>query len=160
MEALEAELSPSLNPGELSTRIAEAEAHLDDGISARIELGLTPADAEREAVEAFGKPRSVAQAIVRPVYVLTVRTRLRWLVAAYALVAGVYVRLDLLTEAVTFLAPALLSTLVLCAIGVATASFRSRRCAGLPILLMGLGAGVFFWAFFGVAWLKLWPYGG
>jgi len=40
--------------------LAEARDHLHEGVAARLERGLPAADAEREAVDAFGEPRELA----------------------------------------------------------------------------------------------------
>lgn len=160
LRTLETELCPHLSPGELSERLAEVSAHLDDGIAARLELGLTYSEAEKDTVTAFGEARSVAQAVVQPLFRASVGVRRRWLGASYAFLAVCYGLLDWLVERVPFVAPLMLAFLVAFALRVAIASFRSRTAASVQMLTTGLAAGVFFWVFFGVTWLNLWHYGG
>ena len=157
---LEAELRKTLSSDEVESMVAEAKGHLDDSIQARLELGLSLEDAEREALAAFGDARSFSRAICGPLYAASVTVRLRWMVAADLLLAACYARFDLLSEAVPFLAPILLVGMALCGVGLATCSFRNRTAASLQILAAGLASSLFFWTFFGIAWLNLWQYGG
>lgn len=58
---LEADLAKNLPALEAATFAAEARNHLEDSIQARLELGATPEEAEREALIAFGKTADVVQ---------------------------------------------------------------------------------------------------
>lgn len=61
LQALEEEMKPHLSPPDLVARLAEIDVHLCDGIEGRIELGLSPEEAEHEAVAAFGSAQAVGR---------------------------------------------------------------------------------------------------
>jgi hypothetical protein len=66
LEALRAELRPHLGASALKERLLETEAHLNDAIVARRELGMSDAEAEEEAIAAFGVPRLIGRELRRP----------------------------------------------------------------------------------------------
>jgi hypothetical protein len=76
----------------LSLQVAEAlltevKDHLDDGVQARLELGLDLETAERETIQAFGDAREWAGLAARSDIAFWERARRRWLLAFFAMVS-------------------------------------------------------------------------
>ena len=65
LEEFAASAGRELSTGETQALVAETRAHLEDSIQARLELGVTPEEAEREALAAFGEARRIGQEVRR-----------------------------------------------------------------------------------------------
>ncbi len=65
LERLGEEAEKSLSVSETATLVADARAHLEDDIQARLELGATLEGAEREAIRAFGSAEVLGTEIKR-----------------------------------------------------------------------------------------------
>lgn len=134
LDELGRELVKSHAPDDVRARLIEAELHLAEGVEARLELGLSVADAQREALEAFGQPVALVKA-ERP----SVRPRLALLAIGYALFVLMFF------AAWSAVSPAsvavVVSTILLLwatlAIAFAVLAFRSRRPAPFPLLATG-----------------------
>ncbi len=160
LAALKTRLHTFFEPGELVVRLAEADAHLRDGIEIRVELGLDLASAEREAVATFGDVERVSRAIVRESQARGVSVRLQILGRVYAsLVVLSFVSYRLLEVSVW---TALLPFLVIAAgaIGLAFTSFRARHSAPIPLAVVGVAATTTLWLAVGATTLNLFHYGG
>ena len=136
LEELAASAGRELSAFETRALVAETRAHLEDSIQARLELGLTLEQAEREAVAAFGSPRRIVRAVVVPDLARSVRLRLRWLVLFYVALAAYSVTV-LMNRDIGLASFAMISVPL---VGIAYGSFRSRRPAPVAILIVGLAA--------------------
>lgn len=127
------EAQRSLPHVEATALVAEARDHLEDDVQARLELGATPEEAERQAVAAFGEVRAVAGTIVQRVEGRLKSARVGWL-------GGFYLLLMLYSWAVCRhldagrLADAPFGALV----GFAWVSFRIRHPAPILVVAGGL----------------------
>lgn len=160
LRELEGELSRRLPQEDVRARLTEAEAHLREGVEGRLELGLDPDAAERDAVSAYGAAQTVAKAVQREALAPRDVVRLRLLGVAYALFIAGLVGGPTLMEAVR---PAYYATFVLgwlAVAGFAAASFRARRPAPVQVVSTGLAAAVVLWGLLGTTWLNLYAFGG
>lgn len=91
LDSLSAELRV---PGRVRARIlAEARDHLHAAVAARLESGVAAADAEREALEAFGDPRELAARFHEELASTSSRRASAWtavLVGAFMLALAVF----------------------------------------------------------------------
>lgn len=108
---LQQRLERHLNPDEIAPRLAEVDAHLQEGIEGRIELGMKEEAAEREAIASFGDTHKVARSMIRQLLV-------RWDVARLG-----------------FLALAGIAYVVTAQVGVVTQR-PDAYMAGLPIVVL------------------------
>ncbi|GEM_PF-3565225 len=156
LRELERELSHRLPREDVQARLAEAESHLRDGIEGRIELGMEPLAAEREAIEAFGLSRRVARATPAA----GVRARVGLLGAGYGL--GVLFILFGYHFQVHYPRSTDLLFLTWIGLGVAFAvvAFRARRPMPGRVLATGLLGSLIVWLTLGATWLDLSPYMG
>ena len=145
---LERELGRSFSGDDLQTRLAEAEAHLRDGVEARIELGLLPKEAERETVQAFGAVRLLARATEKCEG--SVKAKTGWLSVYWALFVPTILWSAFAERS---LPDALVQAncLVFCMVGVGfgLAAFRSGHANPLAVLrrsalALGMGAMLLF----------------
>lgn len=151
---LESELARRLPPEDVQARLVEAEAHLRDGTEGRVELGLTPEEAEREAIEAFGLSRRVARAEPSP----SAAPRLRLLAAGYGLGVLLFLILFPLVQDTRWGAEATFAIWIGLGFAFAIQSFRARRPTPIPVALTGLVGTLAVWLASGT-WLNLDPYG-
>ena len=146
LDDLAAKMAKSLPPDEAAGLVAEARQHLEDSFQARVELGSSREEAEREALRAFGDARTVTSASTRGVEASRYAARLRWLGWFYAALAlysvAALLRLDIGIVSLAPLGPLL---------GFAFASFRARRPAPVPIVVGGFSVSAVLATLFGLA---------
>ena len=133
---LEREMARNVTPEDLRARLAEAEDHLREDVDARVELGMTLDQAEREAIEAFGPPMALAKA-ESP----SVRPRLALVLAGYG--AGLvtfFVGSWMIRPGIVPLIVGLLLVWSALAIAFAVQAFRARRPRPLAIFAVGCAA--------------------
>ena len=160
LEELAASAGRELSAIETQALVAETRAHLEDSIQARLELGLTLEEAEREAVVSFGQASKVGIEIGNGVATRRYTGKTHLLAIAYALfIAGVVVGppLQLWSEG-GYHGIFVAGYLALAAFAIA--SFRSRRPTPVRIALTGFLASVCLWVGIGSSWLNLYLYGG
>ena len=158
LEELAASAGRELSSVETQALVAETHAHLEDSIQARLELGLTPEEAEREAIAAFGARREIIAGLEGVRQVRFVRKRL-WSVAGVTFVLLASTVLFSVTDWVW------LAVLPFLAVGIgvlfiSVLGFAARRPAPIPLALSGIGSSLACWGFMSMAYLNLWSYGG
>ena len=158
LDDLRRDLAPRLPEEDLQARLAEAESHLREGVEARVELGLSPEDAEREAVAAFGKTERIARST--PPARSSPTLRLALLSSGYGLGVAFFV----LGYRLIYDHPRGIEVLfgIWIALGLAFAvvSYRARRPTFFAVLGGGLLGAFVVWLVAGATWLDLHPYGG
>ena len=157
---LEAESGRRLSENEVVALVAEVREHLEESIQARLELGMSPEDAERESIAAFGAAPRVAEDVVQVSAAPRATAKVRLLAAAYALfivalVAGPPVQRWSETAYHGIFVLGWLTVALF-----ALASFRSRRPNPVRVVSTGLVAAVALWGALGATWLNLYPSGG
>lgn len=160
LSELERTLSRSLTDEDVALRIAEIDAHLQEGIEGRQELGLDREAAERDAVAAFGDAKKVANGLVREAFARRDAVRLRWLGAAFTLfVVGIVMGPPIMQwSELGYHSIFVLAWICVGAFGIA--AFRARRPAPIPVLITGLGATFLLCVLTGTLWLNLGEFGG
>lgn len=159
LRELERELARSLPPEDVAARLAEAEAHLADGVAGRVELGMELGDAQHEAIESFGTARRVATA-GRPTHEGRPTARVACLGAGYALAIFFVLFGWRLIDALPQLNLWLFQSWLALGLGFAVAAFRARRPRPLAIGLTAFGATTLTWLFLGTTSLNLYAFGG
>jgi hypothetical protein len=126
--------------------IAEVSAHLDSAIRARLELGMAPIDAEREAVELFGHPKTyVDELLAIHESAETAPTRpWQWVRGDRATLASfwgamLFVSSFLLSQGAILSHESACLVLLAFACLLAFFSFRARRIQLFPIALAAMG---------------------
>lgn len=160
LHRLAEEAGKELDAETAAALVAETRGHLEESIQARLELGIEPERAEREAIQAFGEAQRTARGVAAEAARPRESKRGKVLAAAYALfIVGVVIGPDFMR-----LSPALyyavygLAWILVLAFGVL--AFRSRRPAPRRVLSIGLIATLGLWGGIGTTWLHLWHHGG
>ncbi len=136
LRELQREFTHTLPAEDVQVRLAEAEAHLREGVEARVELGMPLAEAEREAVETFGRPVALGRA-ERP----SVLPRLALMLAGYG--AGVVTFFAGWWTVQLGIGPMIVGLLLVwstLAVTFAVHAFRARRPRPLAIFAVGCAA--------------------
>jgi len=145
----------------------EVSAHLDAAIQARLELGMSPLEAETEAVESFGHPKAYIddllavheKAATNSIPVRHSRFGDRKTMTALA-VAAVYSCFWILSGIRTVEVQAILIGLSLVAIPFAIYSYRARRVQFFPIFLSSMATYLALCFVMCLTWHNLWLHGG
>lgn len=154
------ELRKSLSDSEVEALVSEARNHLEDSIQARLELGASLAEAEAQALAAFGEAHQVREEVRRREPSASVASRLYVMGTGY-LVAALFILISYrLYDRFPNAGLWFFQLLVIVALGFAGCSFRARRPAPIPILATGVGGTFALWILLGSTWLTLGPYGG
>lgn len=152
------ELSRTLPRDEVAVRLQEIEAHLKEGIEARLDLGLPREEAEREAITVFGAARPLARQLRESVHA-SVAPRLYVMGVGYLLAGAFILTAHLLYDRFRDPAFAFLCMFGTIAAGFVGCSFRARRPAPGPVFATGVGGTVALWILLGSTWMPLAPYG-
>lgn len=153
LEEVRRELSRRLPEDDVQARLTEIEAHLREGIEGRLELGLDPAEAEREAIEAFGTVRRAATP-------QELEGRVAWLGLGYAIFLIYLMAGWRLVVANPVMIQVFLGGLTIAAAGFCAASYRARRPAPFKLAAVGAAATVVGTVIYGTTWLNTYAFGG
>jgi hypothetical protein len=144
----------------------EVACHLDAAIQARLELGMTPVEAEREAVDAFGHPQAYVDDLLRiheggelekpKMSGLKGDRRTMLIFWAMTILSSV----SLLIGAKHWSGQVCIASFVVLGPIFATYSYRARRVQLVPLFLAtALGCAMFTLGFT-LTWDDLWSHGG
>jgi len=144
----------------------EVAAHLDAAIQARLELGMTPLEAEVEAVEAFGHPQSYVDDLLsvhersKPTVKNTwYRSGDRRTLITLSILSA-FCTVCILTGIPSFENPATLIA-VLAALPVfAVFSFKARRIQAIPVAIVCAATFITLNLGMSLTWRNLWAHGG
>lgn len=145
---------------DVQARLAEVDAHLRDGIEGRCELGLDPEAAERETLVAFGSARTVAQAIATGPARTHLRPRLLWMATGYTVFFSFVMTGWRMADRFPYCYMWFFWAIIACLVGFASAAFRARRPAPVPVFALAIVSIAFCWAAYGATWLNLYAYDG